>query len=205
MENLIIINGSPRGERSNSNEYSKIFKNYWNEPVESYIILDKRHSDVCRKISDYSNILFVFPLYADCLPAILLEFLKELEKHDIKNKPTVHAIINCGFMEPEQNYVAVDILRLFCQNNKFKFGTVLCIGSGEAILKTPFSNLVKRKIRKTAAAIKKNKNLILKVTMPIPKKLYVKASASYWLNLGAKNGIDYEEMSRMEIEDKLNP
>ena len=36
--------------------------------------------------------------------------------------------------------------------------------------------------------------------MPLTRKMFVKASTSYWLSLGRKNGITREQMESMEIE-----
>lgn len=36
--------------------------------------------------------------------------------------------------------------------------------------------------------------------MPIPKKMFIKASTDYWMNYGKKNGISKEQMEIMEIE-----
>lgn len=36
--------------------------------------------------------------------------------------------------------------------------------------------------------------------MPLPKKLFIKASTSYWENYGKKNGITPEQMATMDIE-----
>lgn len=51
-------------------------------------------------------------------------------------------LINCGFLECRQNDVAVEMVRLFCRQNGYRFGSVLKIGSGEAIWDTPFRLLV---------------------------------------------------------------
>ena len=91
-------------------------------------------------------------------------------------------------------------VRLFCARAGYPFGSVLKIGSGEAILTTPFAALVRGKIRKLAAAIEGQRCQTLQVTMPIPKKWFVKASTSYWKNYGKRNGITAEQMASMEIE-----
>ena len=36
--------------------------------------------------------------------------------------------------------------------------------------------------------------------MPLPKGLFVKAAASYWINYGKKFGVTKEEMQTMQIE-----
>lgn len=202
MGKLLIVNGSPRAPRSNSKKYAAIVRDFWSGAADEYSVTEKKHGEVCRRLDQYMDMLLVFPLYADGLPVTLMGFLKELEQaaETLSPKPTVHILINCGFLEPEQNYTAVDMLRIFCKKRGFSFGSVLCIGSGEAILGTPFTFLVKRKIRRLVQGIKTGKAVRLKVTMPLPKKVFIRASTKYWLALGAQSEITKDDMETMKIE-----
>ena len=109
-------------------------------------------------------------------------------------------MINCGFIEPYQNDIAVEMLQLYCRTNGFPFGSVLKIGSGEAILNTPFRFFLKRKIRKLAGSVISGKYRTFSVTMPISKRLFLRASSVYWENYGKKNGITKNQMETMKIE-----
>lgn len=66
-------------------------------------------------MEDCSDLLLVFPLYADGLPSPLMGFLQELEKDPPHNRPVISILINCGFLEPEQNDTAIRILRRFAR------------------------------------------------------------------------------------------
>ena len=145
----------------------------------------------------------IFPLYADSLPVPLLTFLKALATHLPENRPTRFlSWINCGFLEPRQNDIAVEMIHLFCDQHDFPFGSVLKIGSGEAILQTPFKFLVNRKIKKLAVSIQRKQNQTFQVTMPLSKRMFIKASDVYWENYGKKNGATKQEMQSMQIEQK---
>lgn len=200
MGRVIIINGSPRAPKSNSKAYSEIFRRYYEGNIDIFNITKNNHKDICLKLEEYTDILFVFPLYADGLPVTLLNFLKYLETNPPKNKPIINVIINCGFIEPEQNTVCIDMIKLFCKENEYIFGSVLSIGSGEAILNTPFKVMIRWKMKKLAKAIQNHKNEKLSVTMPLTKKMFIRASTSYWINYGKRNGITKEEMASMKIE-----
>ena len=200
MGRVIIINGSPRAPRSNSKEYGEIFSSYYKGQADTFNITKNNHKEICSKIEDYTDILLVFPLYADGLPVTMLNFLKVLEENPPKNKPKVNVIINCGFIEPEQNNVCIDMVKLFCKQNTYEFNSVLSIGGGEAILGTPFKIFVKWKIKKLAKAIYNNTPKNLSVTMPISKNMYLKASTNYWINYGKRNGITKSQMETMKIE-----
>lgn len=200
MGNIMILNGSPRAPKSNSKRYGEIFSEVCPVETQYFNITKTNHRELCQAVDSFTDLLFVFPLYADGLPVTLLNFLKALEENPPKTRPVVSVLINCGFAEPEQNNVAVKMMALFCQENGYPFGSVLKIGSGEAILSTPFRVLVRRKLKKLALAIAGKKPCVLQVTMPLPKKIFLRASTSYWTNYGKRNGISKEQMEIMEIE-----
>ena len=200
MGRVIIINGSPRAPRSNSKEYGEIFSSYYKGQADTFNITKNNHKEICSKIGEYTDILLVFPLYADGLPVTMLNFLKVLEENPPKNKPKVSVIVNCGFIEPEQNNVCIDMVKLFCKQNTYEFNSVLSIGGGEAILGTPFNIFVKCKIKILGKSIYNNTPENLSFTMPISKKMYLKASTNYWINYGKRNGITKSQMETMKIE-----
>ena len=197
---IMILNASPRAPRSNSLKLAEIFSENCKDKTEYYNISKTNHTEICKKMEQFSNVLFVFPLYADSLPVTLLDFLKTLELNLPKKKPIFSVLINCGFIEYEQNDMAVKIFEFYCKQNGFAFGSVLKIGSGEAILSTPFKIFVKRKVKHLAKSIENEKYKILNVTMPISKKMFVKASTKYWCDYGKKYGITKDEMDTMQIE-----
>lgn len=200
MGRVIIINGSPRAPKSNSKRYGEIFRSYYKGQADIFNIAKNNYKDICNKIEEYTDILFIFPLYADGLPVTVLNFLKVLEENPLPNKPRVNVMINCGFIEPEQNNVCIDMVKLFCKQNGFDFNSILSIGAGEAILGTPFKIFVKWKIKKLAKAIYNSTVESLRVTMPISKTMYLKASTNYWINYGKRNGITKSQMETMNIE-----
>lgn len=200
MGKVMIVNASPRAPKSNSKQYARLFAKYCHSQTEYYDVKKSNHLMLCHKMGDFSDILFVFPLYADSIPVTLLNFLKCLETNMPQKKPTISVVINCGFIEPQQNDIAIEMLRLYCRKNDYPFGSALKIGSGEAILTTPFRIFVKAKMKKLVASIKTRKYGNFQVTMPISKKMFIKASSVYWENYGKKNGISKEEMITMRIE-----
>ncbi len=199
--NLLILNGSPRAPRSNSKRYAEAFCRYWRGTVETEPLLRGDINALCEKAGAADQVLLVFPLYADGLPTVLLSFLKAWERSMGEKKPTVSVLINCGFYEPEQNRVAVDMVRLFCKQTGCPFGSVLAIGSGEAILDTPFRFLVGRKLRKLAGAMARGRAVSLQCTMPISKGMFLRASTTYWTRYGQRFGRTAAELDTMDIEE----
>ena len=200
MGRLLMVNGSPRGPRSNSKEYGNLFASYFPGEVDTYLVTQRNHTQVVQNLRSYSDILLVFPLYADGLPVTLMEFLKVMQEHPPEEKPTIHLLINCGFLEPEQNEVASEMVQLFCQQNGYAFGSMLWIGSGEAILTTPFRSRAVKKIQALARGIANGRPVQLKTTMPLPKWLFLRASRSYWVGYGERFHTTPQEMATMAIE-----
>lgn len=201
MGKIMLINASPRAPKSNSKQYAEMFAKMCQAETAYFAVSRNNHRELCHAMEDFSDVLLVFPLYADGLPVTLMHFLKTLEQNAPRRKPRVSVLINCGFMEPEQNDIAVQMVRLFCRQNGYPFGSVLKIGSGEAILSTPFRILVRAKMKKLAAAIAAGKSQTWKVTMPISKNMFLRASTVYWTNYGKRNGITKEQMQSMQIEE----
>lgn len=202
MDKVLILNASPRAPRSNSKEYAKLFSKFYHGKTEYLDIKRTNHAALIEKLSDFSDLLFVFPLYADSIPVTLLNFLKDLEQVTPARKPTISVLINCGFIEPQQNDIAVKMMRLFCRKNGYPFGSVLKVGSGEAILSTPFLVFLNAKVKKLARSIFLHRYQVFQVTMPIPKRMFLKASSIYWEEYGKRNGCSKEEMQTMLIEGK---
>ena len=89
MERIVILNGSPRAPKSNSKCYADIFSKKYNKDIEYYNITKQNHDKLCSKMNDFSDMLLVFPLYADGIPATLLNFLKSLENNLPDKKPVI--------------------------------------------------------------------------------------------------------------------
>lgn len=200
MGNIMILNASPRALKSNSRKYAQLFCDACPEPAQYFSLNHANHAQLLSAMQDYSDVLFVFPLYADAIPVTLLHFLNSMESHHFPQKPVISVLINCGFLEYAQNDIAVEMVELFCSKNGFPMGSVLKIGSGEAILNTPFKFLVKRKIRKLALSIVRGQRRVYHVKMPLTKRMFVLASSKYWIAYGKKFGTSPEQMRTMEIE-----
>lgn len=200
MGNIIILNGSPRAPKSNSKRYAEIFAAYCSNKPDYFAISKTNHQELRSRMASYTDLLLVFPLYADALPVGLLGFLKFLEENPPEKKPVISVFINCGFFEYEQNEIAIEMLRLFCKRNGYSMGSILMLGSGEAILDTPFKYVVKRAAKKLVKSIERMDYKEMHATMPLTKKLFVMASTVYWTLYGRKFGITKTQMATPVIE-----
>lgn len=200
MERILILNGSPRAPRSNSKHYAGLFARYSPRPTDYAEIRRNNHAQLAARMTEYGDVALVFPLYADALPVTLLDFLKSLEAASLGHRPTISVLVNCGFQEYRQNETAVRMVRLFCRRNGYAFGSVLMLGSGEAILESPFRFLAVRKVKRFARSVAEGRAEVLHTTMPLPKRLFVMASTRYWIQYGRQFGVTREQMQTPEIE-----
>lgn len=196
----MILNGSPRAPKSNSKKYSEIFMKYSRMQCDYFNITKSNHLKLIAEMENYSDVIIAFPLYADSLPVGLLNFLKNLENNLPAQRPVISILINCGFLEYEQNSVAVSMIRYFCRRNNFPIGSTLMLGSGEAILDTPFRYIAVRAIKRLSESVNKGNYKDISATMPLPKWLFKMAARSYWISYGKKFGVSEKEMQRLEIE-----
>lgn len=118
MGKLLIVNGSPRAPRSNSRRYIEQFLPCWGETADQYTAL--RGGPLSPE--DCTDLLLVFPLYADGIPAVLMRTLKELAVWRGTARPRIHVLVNCGFLEPEQTRPAVEMVRFFANDMDFPGG-----------------------------------------------------------------------------------
>ena len=196
----MILNGSPRAPKSNSKQYAEIFAAHCGAATDYFNISRNNHLALSHRMSEYTDVLLVFPLYADALPVGLLDFLKSLEAHPPGKKPVISVLINCGFLESGQNDVAVKMLWFFAQRNGYRMGSVLKLGSGEAILATPFKYVAVRAIKKLARSLDNGQYRQIEATMPLNKRLFLWASTVYWTLYGKRFGTSAKQMRTMRIE-----
>lgn len=205
MGRILIINGSPRAPKSNSKRYAELFMKYCSAETVYFNLTRRNHRELCEQMAGYTDVLFVFPLYADALPVGFLEFLKELETCPPARKPVVSILINCGFLEYTQNAIAIEMMRLYCRKNEYRLGSILELGSGEAILGTPFKYVAVRAIKRLARSVARGEYRTIQATMPLSKRLFVWASTVYWTAFGRKFGVSKSQMQTMQIEDGRLP
>lgn len=203
MGKVMIINASPRAPKSNSKQYARLFSEYCRLDTEYCEVKKSNHLTLCQMIGNYSDIVFVFPLYADSIPVTLLNFLKTLEENAPLKKPTISVVINCGFIEPYQNDIAVKMLQLFARKNAYLFGSVFKIGSGEAILTTPFRIFLKAKMKKFAVSIANQTYKEFQVTMPISKKCLSKPQLHIGRIMGKRMAFRKNKWKPCKLNDRF--
>lgn len=103
---LAIINGSPRYKKSNSNLLINQFLSGYNKIIPEdvsvhYLVNQQVRDEAVNAFLASDQIILIFPLYTDCMPGIVKEFIEniaQLNKSDIVGKK-IGFIVQSGFPE----------------------------------------------------------------------------------------------------------
>lgn len=142
---ITAINGSPKGDASNSMEIISMLKAGaagavapdWR--VVSSIREWRKPGDAVAKLMEADTVVVSFPLYVDGLPGSLMALLERfgaalnaeaLVKRRVRR---LYGAANCGFYEGAQNAVALEILANFASAHGLEWSGGVGIGTGEMI------------------------------------------------------------------------
>jgi multimeric flavodoxin WrbA len=141
---LIIINGSPRGIKSNSavliNQFLEGF-NSTSKHIAEVLFLAKSSDrlKIREKIEESDTVLLIFPLYTDCMPGIVLQFFEEIISTDYLNGKKLGFIVQSGFPEATQSVYVERYLEKFAKRNKANYLGTVIKGGVEGIQVQPAS------------------------------------------------------------------
>ncbi|MDR1701956.1 MAG: NAD(P)H-dependent oxidoreductase [Sporomusaceae bacterium] len=199
---ITAISGSPKPKASMSGKIIANLEKILGTKIEVYqatqMIQTKTPADLAPLLRT-DVLLIVFPLYVDSLPAPLLELLTRLEEaaQHSSAQPQVFAIANCGFFEPEQTALTLQMIEEFANRAGLKWGYGLGIGGGPALAgyenwEKGIAANVYRALTDLSAALKSGKsgpNVF--ATLKIPRFLYrLMANFGFWYSAkqsGVKN------------------
>jgi multimeric flavodoxin WrbA len=148
-KNVLLLTGSPKGERSNSYALGIFLVERLEaqglkseELVAPRLVLTDVGSEKLLKAIDKADlIVFSTPLYVDSIPALTIKALELIHEHRKNVAPTKAqpwvAIMNSGFPEKEQMDTAMAIIKNFVQESNFKWSGGIRVGWGSAINEEP--------------------------------------------------------------------
>lgn len=220
---IYAINGSAKGEASNSREMISIVQGYLGRDVEIEVVSQIRQyrkpDDSVFPAMAQSDVLLVSSsLYVDSLPATLMAFLERYAaylagpgKEARASRQRVFACVNCGFFEGAQNASALEVIAHFAAASGLVWSGGVGIGTGEMIaalkdapLDMPIRKPVTRTLRAVAEAIasgpdgKLGKNLF--VQHGFPAILYKLAGEAGWRKQAKANGLKTRDLFRKPLE-----
>jgi len=202
---IIIINGSPKTLKSNS----EILGNYLfpllkeNNIKKYYSIYFQLNDKTKNEIYNSDVLIFIFPLYVDGIPSNLLKLLVKFEKENVvRPKTKIYCIVNNGFYEGKQNFLALLHMKNWCKKVNAKWGQGIGIGSGELLpyLKKfklgqgPLKNLEKilNRFSRNILTLNSDKNIYINPNWP--KILYFIQGSFSWILKARKNNLKIQEL-----------
>lgn len=206
---IALLNGSPKGRGSASEILLEGLRPYL--PADA--LLPKVHLPLRPQedfrlscLADCQALVFAFPLYVDSLPSHVIRALESLAElfREIAEKPTVYAVVNCGFYEGKQAHIALQVMENWCSQTGFLWGRGLGIGGGGVLSATeesPVGQFPKREIGKTLAvmgqsvsALESGKTLF--VNCDLPRFVYRQAAESQWKKRAQNNGVSPRDLGK---------
>ena len=202
---ITIINGSPKTVKSNS----EILENYLfpllkeNNIKKYYSIYFQLNDKTKNEIYNSDVLIFIFPLYVDGIPSNLLKLLVKFEKENVvRPKTKIYCIVNNGFYEGKQNFLALLHMKNWCKKVNAKWGQGIGIGSGELLpyLKKfklgqgPLKNLEKilNRLSRNILTLNSDKNIYINPNWP--KILYFIQGSISWILKARKNNLKIREL-----------
>lgn len=133
---VLIINGSPRIKaHSNTDKILEKFTEGMSSKgvsFEQYEVSDRKQWDSMRKaFSESKNILIATPLYVECIPGLLIEFLETLTPK--KDDARISFILQGGFAEGSQLRCGEEYLKILTKQLGCNYGGTLVKGDNFAI------------------------------------------------------------------------
>ena len=206
---ITIINGSPKTVKSNS----EILGNYLfpllkeNNIKKYYSIYFQLNGKTKNEIYNSDVLIFIFPLYVDGIPSNLLKLLVKFEKENVVRPETkIYCIVNNGFYEGKQNFLALLHMKNWCKKVNAKWGQGIGIGSGELLpyLKKfklgqgPLKNLEKilNRLSRNILTLNSDKNIYINPNWP--KSLYFIQGFISWILKARKNNLKIRELFKKE-------
>lgn len=200
---ILLVNGSPKSKNSasevlegalcerlgNSHQYVKC------HAIKTSAAQMQQAAEGC------AAIVILFPLYVDGLPSHLLRLLEEVKEGIAKAAPgaKVYGVANNGFIEGQQNRLALQVLENFCAASGLLWGQGLGIGGGGMVGTMPFNKgplknigLALETLAANISALKTAPNIY---TQPnFPRFLYIMAAHIGWRSMGKKNGLRAKQL-----------
>ncbi|MBC8061065.1 MAG: NAD(P)H-dependent oxidoreductase, partial [Clostridiaceae bacterium] len=147
---LVVVNGSPRGRKSNSDKIiewplseMKVNEDFIYEKIYVTDLAERVKQLETLKSADY--VLVIFPLYTDSMPGITKDFFEYMERNKglLFEKP-ISFIIHSGFPEACQSRDVMRYTEYFSKLLGMKYMGSIIMGGSEALSAAPESMFRKK-------------------------------------------------------------
>jgi multimeric flavodoxin WrbA len=139
---LAIINGSPRYKKSNSHLLTEHFLLGYNSICASQVpiayLANCRSREKAKEVFQNAEIvLFIFPLYTDCMPGIVKEFIENISELKFQHTKKVGFIVQSGFPESIHSVGLEHYLEKLAKRLKYEYLGTIIKGGVEGIQRKP--------------------------------------------------------------------
>lgn len=213
-EHITILIGSPKGiEKSTSAQLARVIASgleaaqWTSEWFHAHHVLKSADAwdALLTSMARSEVILLAAPLYVDSLPAPVIETLYRLTqaKGALARDglpPRMVSLLNCGFVESDQNLTAQSMVGLFCEAMGFQWLGGISVGAGGALTKRIRGAL------ETASNALRDDILIPDSVDAITRKpimkpwLYVAGGNVMWKRQAKANGLHPKQLSARPYE-----
>lgn len=148
---LLIFNGSPRGEKSNSDIIISWFLEGVESPSKVYLKKVKQHETFIEEAKSFDQLLYVFPIYVDGMPAQVKHFFERMSQHkEVFKDKEVLFVIHSGFSEAIHSKNLEKYLTRFADIMEMKMHGVYIIPGSEGFRIMP-PRMTAKKAKQVAA------------------------------------------------------
>lgn len=198
---VILLNGSYRGEDSNSNYFLGLLETQLTKPCERVHINKIKSFDLLiDKLISADALVLGMPLYVDGVPAQVVELMEYLydNKKDQLGNLSVYVLSNLGFYESQQIRIQLEIVKNWCVKMGMIYGGGLAIGAGGmmgGLRNVPYdqgpNKMMGNGIKTLAGSINSNDSIEDIYVQPtaFPRLLYFIAANMSWAPKAKKNGL----------------
>jgi len=215
QERVTILVGSPKGtERSASAQLAKmaiepLISAGWTSEwfhIHHALRSDDMWNELLSSIARADVVLLAAPLYVDSLPAPVIEVLYRLtQSEDTVRRDGLPqkllSLLNCGFVEPQQNATAQSMVQLFSERMRFEWSGGISVGAGGMVNKR-----VRRALTLAGEALRDDilipDSVHALTSKPMMKPwLYVLGGNIMWRRQAKANGLDPKQLAARPDED----
>ena len=142
MGSLLLLDGSPRGERSNSYKMLSRVAQGWARGGggDAEALHLARHADFERAVAAFrmaDTVMLGMPMYTDSMPALVKTYIEAVGSSASDSGPILGFLVQSGFAEalhsrPLERYLAKLAPRLGC-----RYAGTIVHGGGEALQQMP--------------------------------------------------------------------
>jgi hypothetical protein len=209
---LLVFNGSPRKERSNTKTILDYFlrgftKNTDNSFDICYLTDEGKSDCYLEKIEEADLILVGFPLFVTAMPGAVKSFIEKMPKNETAGKK-IFFFIQSGFPESYQvDYLERYFAKLAKRQNYIYLGMIFKgLGASVEIMPMVFSRSFLRKIYQSGSYLGYQGYLNEKLTVEMrkPQKLSFFAITFYklFIKLGIVDSFTFQQLKRNGISVK---